>query len=83
MQVTLRIKNANENLLKDLKNIVSLYPQATLQVTKEQDITDNGYTHEFEQEILQDLQNINNQRKKGILKTYKSVEEAFKGEGIL
>lgn len=83
MQVTLHITNADENLLKALKSVVSLYPQAKLKIAKEQDITANGYTQDFEQEILQDLQDIAKQRKKGTLKTYESVEEAFKSEGLL
>ena len=83
MQLTLQISNADENLLKALKGVVNLYPQAKLKVKKEQDATSDNYTKEFEEEILQDLQEINRQRKAKTLKIYDSVKEAFKNEGLI
>lgn len=83
MQLTLHITNADENLLKALKSVVHLHPQATLKVKKKEDITANGYTEEFEKEIVQDLRAIEEQRKNGTLKLYNSVEEAFRAEGII
>lgn len=83
MQVTLHISNADENLLKALKGVVNLYPQAKLKIKKEQDATSNNYTKEFEGEILQDLQEIDRQRRAKTLKVYDSVKEAFKNEGLI
>lgn len=83
MQIILHITNADDNLLKALKGVINLYPQAKVKVKKEQDITANGYTQEFEEEILNDIKDIEKQRKLGTLKTYNSVEEAFKSEGLI
>ena len=83
MQITLQIANADDNLLKAIKSVINLHPHAKLKVTKSQDITANGYSKEFEAEILQDLEFIELQRKAGTLKTYNSVNEAFKSEGLI
>ncbi|WP_110558963.1 hypothetical protein [Helicobacter cinaedi] len=83
MQIILHITNADDNLLKALKGVINLYPQAKVKVKKERDITANGYTQEFEEEILNDIKDIEKQRKLGTLKTYNSVEEAFKSEGLI
>ncbi len=83
MQIILHITNADDNLLKALKGVINLYPQAKVKVKKEQDITANGYTQEFEEEIFNDIKDIEKQRKLGTLKTYNSVEEAFKSEGLI
>lgn len=40
---------------------------------KEQKRTINGFTLEFESEILKDLKEIEKQRKNAVLKTYNSV----------
>lgn len=83
MQITLQITNADENLLKALKGVINLYPHAKVKVKKKQDITINGYTKKFEAEVLQNLCEIEKEREAGTLKTYNSVEEAFKGEGLI
>ncbi|RDU65783.1 hypothetical protein CQA53_05680 [Helicobacter didelphidarum] len=82
MQVTLKISNADEKLIKALKGVINLYPQAKLKVEKEE-LTENGYTPEFEAEVLEGIKEVEEQRKNGTLKTYKSVEEAFRAEGII
>lgn len=83
MNFILQISNADENLLKALKGVINLYPQAKLRVKRGEDITLNGYTKGFEKEILKDLKEIKKQRKNGTLKTYDSVEEAFKAERLI
>lgn len=83
MNFILQISNADENLLKALKGVINLYPQAKLRVKRGEDITLNGYTKGFEKEILKDLKEIKKQRKNGTLKTYNSVEEAFKAERLI
>ncbi|WP_104746030.1 hypothetical protein [Helicobacter bilis] len=45
--------------------------------------TENGYTKEFEKEVLQELKDIETQRQNNTLKTYNNVKEAFKSEGII
>ena len=45
--------------------------------------TENGYTKEFEKEVLQGLKDIETQRQNNTLKTYNNVKEAFKSEGII
>lgn len=83
MNFILQISNADENLIKALKGVINLYPQAKLRVKRGEDITLNGYTKGFEKEILKDLKEIKKQRKNGTLKTYNSVEEAFKAERLI
>lgn len=69
------IETLNEKLVKPYE-IISNDRTAT-------NITLNGYTKEFENEILQDLEDIKNQRKAGKLKTYNSAKEAFRSEGLI
>jgi len=38
MQATLQITNADENLIKALKGVIKLYPQAKVKVNKENDM---------------------------------------------
>lgn len=78
MNITLEINNADEGLLRRLKEVINLYPQARLEVK-----TINGFNIDFEKEILQDLENIATQKKLGNLKTYSSVKEAFTQEGLI
>lgn len=79
MNLTLQISNADENLLKALKSVINLYPQAKLKVKKEEEL----YTKEFIQSLKECEKEFEEQRKNGTLKTYDSVEEAFKSEGII
>lgn len=82
MTLTLQIKNADENLLKALKGVINLHPEAKLSVKKE-DITANGYASSFEKEIINDLKEIDGLRRDGRLKIYASIKEAFIDEGII
>lgn len=43
MQITLKITNADENLLKALKSVINLYPQARLKVKKENSLDNERY----------------------------------------
>ena len=53
-------------MLEAIKNVVNLYPQAQLQIKKKREFTQNDYTKEFEQEILEDLKEIQTQKKAGV-----------------
>lgn len=68
MNFILQISNGDENLLKILKSVISLHPQAKLRVKKEQKRTINGFTPEFEREILNELQETEESYKKGEIK---------------
>lgn len=83
MEITLHITNADNKMLEALKSVVNLYPQAQLQIQKKREFTQNGYTKEFEQEILEDLKEIQTQKKAGVFKTYENVREAFASEGLI
>ena len=83
MEITVHITNADNKMLEALKSVVNLYPQAQLQIQKKQEFTQNGYTKEFEQEILEDLKEIQTQKKAGVFKTYENVREAFAFEGLI
>ena len=83
MEVTLKIINADDNLIKAVRSVVNLYPQAKLKVKKEKDLTINGYTKEFEAEIIREMEEIDKLRQQGKLKTHASVDEAFKAEGLI
>lgn len=63
MEVTLRITNADDNLIKAVKSVVNLYPQSELKIKKEKKLTINGYTREFEIEIIQEAKEIDKLRK--------------------
>ena len=78
-----KIINADDNLIKAVRSVVNLYPQAKLKVKKEKDLTINGYTKEFEAEIIREMEEIDKLRQQGKLKTYASVDEAFKAEGLI
>ena len=54
MEITLKIQNVDENLIKAIRSVINLHPQATLKVKKRKKLTLNGYTKEFEAKILQD-----------------------------
>lgn len=68
MNFILQVSNADENLLKALRSVVNLHPQAKLRVKKEQKRTINGFTPEFEREILNELQETEEAYKKGEIK---------------
>ncbi|RDU62111.1 hypothetical protein CQA53_09515 [Helicobacter didelphidarum] len=74
MQVTLQISNADEKLIKALKSVISIHPQAKLKIEQEK-LTENGYTPEFEAEILKEMKEHKKAIKKGIIKTYHSFED--------
>ena len=83
MNLVLELKNGDEKLLKALKSIVNLHPKAKLKIKKKENLTINGYTKEFEESVLEALREVEEEREKGTLKTYSSVEEAFKAEGLI
>lgn len=82
---TLSVENADEYFVEVVKALLKMRPnmKITLKEERENHLTINGYTKEFEREIIEDLQEIEKERKNGTLKTYKSVEEAFRQEGII
>ena len=87
--MTLVIKNVKQEFVKNFKDLASEI-HADIEVCEsrqgiesELEYTENGYTKEFEKQILQDMQEVEMQRKNGTLKTYNSVKEAFESEGII
>ena len=75
MNLVLELKNGDEKLLKALKSIVNLHPNAKLRVKKKKELTINGYTKEFEESVLEALREVEEERRKGTLKTYKNIND--------
>ncbi len=87
--MALIITNVKEKFVKNFKDLANEI-HANVEICKsrqgiesELEYTENGYTKEFEKQILQDMQEIEMQRKNGTLKTYNNVKEAFESEGII
>lgn len=74
MQATLQISNADENLIKAIRGVVNLYPQAKLKVKKE----DENYTKEFINSLEECEREFEEQRKNGTLKTYDNINDLRK-----
>ncbi|TLD97397.1 hypothetical protein LS71_001200 [Helicobacter jaachi] len=78
MVLQLEITNADENLLKALKGVVRLYPQSKLKVkrqnSKGQKLTVNGFTEEFEMELLRELEETRRDYAAGKIKAYSADE---------
>ena len=70
----LEITNVSEALLREIENLVRLYPDSKLNI-KDHELTINGYTREFEAEILESLREIEEERKNGTLKTYDNIHD--------
>lgn len=87
--MTLVITNVKQEFVKSFKDLASkLHADVEVCESKQEiadklEYTENGYTKEFEKQILQDIQDVELQRKNGTLKTYNSVKEAFESEGII
>ena len=75
MNLVLELKNGDEKLLKALKSIVNLHPNAKLKIKKKENLTINGYTKEFEESVLEALREVEEERRKGTLKTYKNIND--------
>ena len=75
MNLVLELKNGDEKLLKALKSIVNLHPNAKLKIKKKENLTINGYTKEFEESVLEALREVEEEREKGTLKTYKNIND--------
>lgn len=74
MQISLTIDNADEKLLKVLKNAIKPYPNAKLKT--KQKLTENGYTPEFEASILKEAEHM--RKNPHLYKSYSSVKEMFR-----
>ena len=83
MNLVLELKNGDEKLLKVLKSIVNLHPKAKLRVKKKEEKEEGIYTKEFIQSLEEMEREFEEDLKNGTLKTYNSVEEAFKAEGLI
>ena len=83
MNLVLELKNGDEKLLKVLKSIVNLHPKAKLRVKKKEEKEEGIYTKEFIKSLKQMEKEFKKDLRKGTLKTYNSVEEAFKAEGLI
>lgn len=87
--MTLVITNVKQEFVKSFKDLASeIHAEVEIcesrnEVASELEYTENGYTKEFEKQILQDIQEVEIKRKNGTLKTYNSVKEAFESEGII
>ncbi|MCI7411358.1 hypothetical protein [Helicobacter bilis] len=87
--MTLVIKNVKQEFVKNFKDLASEIHadieicESKQGIESELEYTENGYPKEFEKQILQDMQEVEMQRKNGTLKTYNSVKEAFESEGII
>ncbi len=85
--MTLIITNVKEEFVKNFKDLANeIHADVKIceqEIENELQYTENGYTKEFEKQILQDIQEVEIQRKNGTLKTYDSVKEAFESEGII
>lgn len=79
MQISLVIENADEKLLKALKGVIVLYPNAKLKSQKKQILTENGYSKEFEEKLLKEAKDM--QENPYLYKNYESVKKMF--ENIL
>lgn len=76
MQICLTIDNADDKLLKALKSVIKLYPNAKLKTQKKQKLTINGYTPEFEASILKEAEHM--KKNPHLYKSYSSIDEMFK-----
>ena len=83
MNLVLELKNGDEKLLKALKSIVNLHPKAKLRIKKKKEKEEDIYTKEFIQSLEEMEREFEEDLKNGTLKTYNSVEEAFKAEGLI
>ena len=75
MNLVLELKNVDEKLLKVLKNIVSLYPNAKLRVKKKEEKEEDIYTKEFIQSLEEMEREFEEDLKNGTLKTYKNIND--------
>ena len=74
MNLVLELKNGDEKLLKALKSIVNLHPNAKLKIKKKENLTINGYTEEFEKSILEAMREVKKDYAEGKVQAY-SVSE--------
>lgn len=75
MQISLVIENADEKLLKALKGVIALYPNAKLKSQKKQILTENGYSKEFEEKLLKEAKDM--QENPHLYKAYDNTKEMF------
>ena len=84
--MNLKIINADKKLLKALKSVVALDSNAKLKVEKnlkKKNLEEEIYTREFIESLEEMEREFEEERRNGTLKTYSSVEEAFKAEGLI
>lgn len=70
---TLKIDGANELLIAVIKDIVSEF-KAEMKIISKTNLSENGYTKEFENEIKASIKEFEN----GEFSTYKSIDELKK-----
>lgn len=74
MLIELQIKNGNQNIYDMFLAFLKTQPKIEFDIKKDGK-TINGFTQEFEEELLSDLEETKRAYKKGELKTFDSVNE--------
>ncbi len=72
---TLQIENENEKIIEKIKNFADEIG-AKLKINKPQ-LTENGFTEEFEKELLRELEETERLATEGKIKKYTDIDELF------
>ncbi len=75
MQITLQINNGNQNLFNAIKALLKTQPKLDFTLQKGSNLTVNGFTPEFEAELLRELEETKKAYKSGKIKSYSSAKE--------
>ncbi|MDY3776082.1 MAG: hypothetical protein SOZ73_02510 [Campylobacter sp.] len=74
--ITITLKDSmNINFVNAIKSMLKAMPKNTYSIKETPKLTENGYTEEFENEILKIIAEHEKEKKKGKIKSFKNIND--------
>ena len=74
MQIAVQIENGNQSIFNAIKALLKTHPELNFKIQKDTSKTINGYTKEFESEILKESNEMMKAYKNGKVKRYPNAK---------